>query len=60
MSASRRTRKVTSKILEGIEEGIFDKDLIIRCCLAYMSESDVADMARANELFDYEDEEEDE
>lgn len=55
-----RSRAATNKILEMVEEGILDKDIVIMACLTYMSESDVADMAQANEFFlSEEDEEED-
>ena len=57
-------REATNKILELIEEGVLDRDTVIMAALKYMSEDEVADMARANEFFDedsyYEDEEEDE
>lgn len=52
-----RSRAATNKILEMVEEGILDKDTVILACLNYMSESDVSDMAQANEFF-YEDEDE--
>jgi hypothetical protein len=51
-------RKATNKILEMVEEGVLDKDMVIMSCLNYMSEDDVADMARINEFFLNEDEEE--
>ena len=44
-------RKATNKILEMVEEGVLDKDMVIMSCLNYMSEDDVADMARINEFF---------
>ena len=44
-------RKATDKILEMVEEGILDKDMVIMSCLKYMSEDDVADMAHCNEFF---------
>lgn len=53
-----KTREATERILELVEEGLLDKDTVIMACLKYMSEDDVADMARANEFFLYEDEEE--
>jgi hypothetical protein len=55
-----KTREATERILELVEEGLLDKDTVIMACLKYMSEDDVADMARANEFFLYEDECEDE
>ena len=48
-------REATNKILEMIEDGILDRDTVIMAALKYMSEDEVADMARANELF-YEEE----
>lgn len=53
-------RKATDKILEMVEEGILDKDMVIMSCLKYMSEDDVADMAHCNEFFFEEDEDEEE
>jgi len=52
-------REATNKILEMVEAGILDKDAVILACVKYMSEDEVADMARANEFFDEEDEDED-
>ena len=51
------TREVTEQILEDIEQGILDKDTVIMSCLKFMSEDDVAEMARINELLPEEDEE---
>ena len=45
------SRKVTNKILMAIEDGLLDRDTVIMACLKYMSEDEVADMARANEFF---------
>lgn len=56
----RKTREVTNKILEAIEEGLLDKDTVILACLNWLSERDVANMAEANEFFPQEDEEEEE
>lgn len=55
-----KTRQATERILEMVEDGILDRDTVIMACLKYMSEDDVADMARANEFFLSEDEDEDE
>ena len=51
-------RKATDQILEMVEEGILDKDIVIMACLKYMSEDDVADMAHCNEFFLNEEDEE--
>ena len=53
----RKTREITNKILEAIEEGILDRDTVILACLNYMSEIAVADMADANCFFEHEEEE---
>ena len=55
-------REATNKLLEMIEEGFLDKDMVIMACLKFMSEDDVEDMCDANEFFlseEDEDEEED-
>ena len=46
----RTTRKVTNQILELVDEGVLDPQTVLEACLSYMSEADVADMARSNEL----------
>ena len=46
------TREATGKLLELVEEGVLDRDAVILACVNYMSEDDVAEMARMNEFFD--------
>lgn len=53
------TREYTNKLLEMIEEGLLDKDMVIMACVKYMSEDDVRDMMEANEFLEHEDEDED-
>lgn len=57
---TRRTREWTLRVLEGMNEGLLDPTAIAEMCLAYMSEDDVEDMCRINDLKYYlvEDEEE--
>jgi hypothetical protein len=45
-------------LLDMIDEGVIDRDLVITACLKYMSEDDVQDMMEANEFIEeqYEDE----
>lgn len=51
-------RKVTTKMLEMIEEGALDRDTVINACVSYMSEDEVADMCRSNDfIYDTEDDE---
>jgi len=52
------TRKITNKILCMIEEGLLDPQAVLEACLKYMSENDVADMARVNEFIFKEDDDE--
>ena len=48
------SRKVTNQVLEMVDEGILDKDIVILACLQYMSEDEVADMAHINGFLDNE------
>ena len=50
-------RKDTNRILEMVDDGILDAADVVMMCLKYMSEDEVADMTRANDLFPEEDEE---
>jgi len=59
---SANVRKWTVKVLEGMKDGILNPQDIAEMCLSYMSEADVEDMCRANDIKDYlspEDENED-
>jgi len=53
-------REYTNKLLEMVEEGLLDKDMVIMACMKYMSEANVKDMMEANEMIDEEEEEDDE
>lgn len=44
------SRECTNQLLEMIDEGLLDARDIVLCCLKYMSEDDVRDMAHANEI----------
>ncbi len=57
---SVNVREATDKILDMVEQGILDKDMVIMACLKYMSEDDVADMAHFNEFFLNEEDEDEE
>jgi hypothetical protein len=52
-----RTRKVTCQLLEMVDQGVIDPKVLLEACLSYMSESDVADMARINDFLEDEEEE---
>jgi len=51
-------RKYTNMVLEMVDEGILDKDVVIMACLKYMSEAEVRDMAEANGFVPEDEEEE--
>jgi len=40
----------TNELLEAIEAGIVDKDYALTACLKFMSDADVGEMMRANEI----------
>ena len=52
-------RTQTTKLLEMMDEGLISAQAIAEMALAYMSEDDVADMMRANDILDEEDEDDD-
>ena len=51
-------RMYTNMVLEMVDEGILDKDVVIMACLKYMSEAEVRDMAEANGFVPEDEEEE--
>ena len=55
------TREYTTKLLEMMDEGLISAEAVAEMALAYMSEDDVKDMVRSNDLMPWlEDDEEDE
>jgi hypothetical protein len=50
-------RTQTTRLLEMMDEGLITAEAVAEMALAYMSEDDVADMMRANDILDEEDEE---
>ena len=48
-------RKETTRLLEMMDEGLISAQAIAEMALAYMSEDDVADMMRANDILEEED-----
>ncbi len=55
-----KTREITNKLIEMMDMGALDPTNLAMMCLKYMSESNVADMARLNGLNELINEEEDE
>ena len=43
-------REMTSKLLAMMDEGLVSAEAVAEMALAYMSEDDVADMMRANDI----------
>jgi hypothetical protein len=48
-------RTQTNKLLEMMDEGLISAQAIAEMALSYMSEDDVADMMRANDILEEED-----
>ena len=46
------TREATTRLLEMMDEGLISAEAVAEMALAYMSEDDVADMMRANDILD--------
>jgi hypothetical protein len=44
-------RKTTNALLEAVEQGALDPTVALKMALTYMSESEVADMVRINDIF---------
>lgn len=49
-------RTQTTKLLEMMDEGLISAEAVAEMALAYMSEDEVADMMRCNDILDEEDE----
>ena len=47
-------RTQTTKLLEMMDEGLISAESVAEMALAYMSEDDVADMMRSNDILDEE------
>lgn len=54
------TRKSTNRLLEMVENGSIDPKAVVMMCVKFMSEDDVDEMCRINEVFVEEEDEEDE
>ena len=53
-------REYTNKLIAMMDEGLVSAETVACAALAYMSEDEVADMMRANDLLEDEEEEEEE
>ena len=50
--ANRDPRKMTKRVYSAMDDGILSSDAVALMCLRAMSEADVAEMLRANEISD--------
>ena len=50
-------RTQTNKLLDMMDEGVISAQAVAEMALSYMSEDEVADMMRANDILDEEDDE---
>ena len=57
---SYRSRRYTCELLSLVEDDMIDKDTLIRDLLGYLSESEVADFARKNDIITWLDREDEE
>lgn len=46
----KQSRKYTCAVLDALDEGMFDKDALIQDLLGWMSEDDVKEFVRRNDL----------
>ena len=60
MFSHRTSRKYTSALLDAVDEGVMDKDSLIQDLLGWMSEDDVREFVRRNDLMPWLETEEDE
>jgi hypothetical protein len=54
------TREYTTKLLDAIEQGLLSPQAVVEMAVSYMSEDEVHDMMRINDLLYYLDADEDE
>jgi len=50
-------QSASARLLEMIEEGLINRDVLINSCLNYMSERDIQDMAECEGFFSDDEEE---
>lgn len=54
---ANESRQATRRVLELAEDGVIDWESLARDCMNYMSEDEVADMARINGYLEFEEDE---
>lgn len=60
MFDQRVSRKYTAALLDAVDEGMFDRDSLIRDLVGWMSEDDVREFVQRNDLMPWLEDEEDE
>ena len=53
-----KSREYSKKLLDMVDEGMLDRDMVICAMINYMSEYDVKDMMERNQFLETEEEEE--
>ena len=56
----RKTREYTCMVLDMMDEGALDPKAVAEMCLAYMSEDEVKDMCRSNDILPADEDEDEE
>lgn len=54
---SKRVREVTDNVIDAVEDGLLSWEVVAMASLKYLSEDQVEEMARANDWFTDEDDE---
>jgi hypothetical protein len=49
---ARKSREYTCRVLEAVDEGLLDPKSVLEMALSYMSETEVEDMCRVNDILD--------
>ena len=60
MFNQRKTREYTCMLYDLMDEGALDPRAVAEMCLAYMSEDEVKDMCRSNDILPEDEQDEDE
>lgn len=56
----RKVRPATNRLIDMMDEGLIDARAVADMCLSWLSEHDVAEMMKANDIIEQDEDEEDE
>ncbi len=56
----RKTRPATNRLIDMMDEGLIDARAVADMCLSWLSEHDVAEMMKANDLVERDEDEDEE